>query len=67
MWRWKKRRLEEQIRDSREHEVRVEVEHHKDRTKEAITEAKEVTDKFNDILKKNGITLKIHIATKRHR
>lgn len=62
---WFKNRHQE-TRDAlekKEAAVTLEVEHHKDATQKAILEAKKTTDQFNRLLRKNHITLKIHIAT----
>lgn len=42
---------------------RVEVELHKNATKEAADKAKEANKHLNDLLVENGFTLKIYLAT----
>lgn len=63
MWLFKRKKLDDERISQKETAVRVEVQHHKDTTEEAVKQAKKTTDQFNRLLKKNGITLKIHIAT----
>lgn len=45
----------------------LEIETHKNATKEAIAEAKQATQKLNSLLVENGFTLKIYLATGGHR
>ena len=42
---------------------RVEVELHKSATKEAVEKAKQANQHLNELLVKNGFTLKIYLAT----
>lgn len=63
MWIFKKRKTQQNEREAHEKAVTIEIQNHKKTTLKAIKETKQVTDNFNRLLKKNGITLKIHIAT----
>lgn len=65
LFRSKKSKQQERICD-KEKVVSVEVAHHKGQTIKQTKQTKKVTDDFNRLLKKNGITLKIHIATWGH-
>lgn len=42
--------------------VSIEVENHKDATKETIAKTQQVVDNFNEVIRKNGFTIKIHVA-----
>jgi hypothetical protein len=61
LW-FKSRKLLEKERLAHERAVTVEIEHHKQETAKVIAQTKKVTDNFNRLLNKNGITIKIHVA-----
>lgn len=59
---FRKRKSDIELQHKLESVVSVELEHHKKVTDDKIRETKEVTEKFNKIIKENGFTLKIHVA-----
>lgn len=67
MFWFRKRKEQEQKLCDKEAAVSIAVEHHKQVSKSVLKETKQTTDSFNRLLKKNGITLKIHIATGGHK
>lgn len=62
LWSRKKKQSQVDLQHELEAVVSVELEKHEKATDDKIKETKEVTDKFNKILKENGFTLKIHVA-----
>lgn len=49
------------------HDTRVEVVVHKNATQDAILMAQEANQRLSKLLEQNGFTLKIELATKRHK
>ena len=59
----KKEKIKEQ--HDLERAVEIQVQTHKDATKESVEEANRVADKFNKVINENGFTLVIQVAATR--
>ena len=64
MWFKKSKEKKDAIAETQrlEHVVSVEIENHQNATDKTIKETQEVADKFNEVIRQNGFTLKIHVA-----
>lgn len=65
---WFKRKKEQVKQDERAKQVSVEVRQHKNKSKKVMANTQKVSDNLNKLLRENGITIKISLATggKRH-
>lgn len=61
-WFWNKKKMQRQLAQH-EQQSSIEVLELKGKAHQSTTKAKRDIDKLNRLLKANGITLKIHIAT----
>ena len=57
-----KRRVERAEQHHLEQAVTVEVERHKTATAKTIAKTDKIVDNFNNVIRKNGFPLKIHVA-----
>jgi hypothetical protein len=60
---WFKRKTEVKLTPAPVDQVTFEIETHKEAKTEAVKEAKEASEKLNQLLVDNGFTLKIYLAT----
>lgn len=62
-WFWNKKKVNQEVAEH-ERQSSIEVTELKGRVHQSTTQAKKDVDRLNKLLKANGITLKIHIASK---